>query len=624
MRFGPDEEQGFEAARRSLLDRYETDRRNSQPEPDLFVASLMLEYRWGYGDGRIVDWSRGDVQDFLGDWLPRKATLSPQDIDEVPGDMRAFLEWLDRVGLLGGEALSRLLTAVDATTPAFRSAAVDPSRRGVAGRVVAAMMAEGVDPTDEGAIDRWMAGFNQRPIAERDRILGFDQGRPDDDLDADDLDEESWVGDREPLPVVELAPTTELAAAATASVTLGRLTTVTRFLAQRRKLTQKGHLNLADGRALATELGVDFEARYGDLAWPVRSSGDVYLLTTSFRWARGAGFIKVRLGWASATARGTALGKRPNEDWLAAFTAWVEGKVKDEHGSWTHDHLEELSQDLPMHLYRSGPLTVTQVGDLAVELFDLEYGRGAVTQGGLDPRPWLREGITTWTLEPLVELGAITVTDDSVALTPLGRWGTNRWLRAQGVDAPVMGEFAESTAEVLLAACAERSLEAAEAEIRAWIAAREGPGVAALRLGEVAGDGGDLALLAFHALSLVGPEAEPVVRDLVDSPVRGQALVWLSQHGFEDPETLPTDLLQGMLVGTFAVTLDREGAEALVARLQDLGPDVEQIRWVEDLERVDEARVNDLLAAIGRQHPSRPVAKAARAALFKRKGLRLS
>ena len=126
------------------------------------------------------------------------------------------------------------------------------------------------------------------------------------------------------------------------------------------------------------------------------------------------------------------------------------------------------------------------------------------------------------------------------------------------------------------------------------------------------------AVAAIH-----GPRLERLLEKLVDSPVRGQALVWLTQHGFEDPSTLPPDVLAAMMVSTFAITLDHEGGEALVAQLTDLGTGVEQIRWIDSLERVHEPRVNDLLAAIGRSHPDHAVAKAARTTLFKRKGLRL-
>ena len=158
---------------------------------------------------------------------------------------------------------------------------------------------------------------------------------------------------------------------------------------------------------------------------------------------------------------------------------------------------------------------------------------------------------------------------------------------------------------------------------RAWIAAR--PETAAGELGEAAAGSADLRVLAFHALGIVGPAAEPVVRALVDEPAtRGMALLWLAQHGHMDPDALPTELLQGMLLEVFIQDLDTDGIGAVVEHLDELGPEPEQVRWVEGLLRVDDPRATDLLQAIGREHPRKAVAKAARAIAFKRLGLRLN
>lgn len=43
---------------------------------------------------------------------------------------------------------------------------------GVAGALLAAMLEEGVDPSDPAALERWMNDFNSRSLAERDRIVG--------------------------------------------------------------------------------------------------------------------------------------------------------------------------------------------------------------------------------------------------------------------------------------------------------------------------------------------------------------------------------------------------------------------------------------------------------------------
>jgi hypothetical protein len=79
----------------------------------------------------------------------------------------------------------------------------------------------------------------------------------------------------------------------------------------------------------------------------------------------------------------------------------------------------------------------------------------------------------------------------------------------------------------------------------------------------------------------------------------------------------------GMLVGSTMEILDDEGPEAMVEHLRSQGPESEQLRLIEGLEDVEHPRTTELLQAIGRHHPSKRVASAARAAAFKRLGLQV-
>ena len=47
----------------------------------------------------------------------------------------------------------------------------DVDQFGPAKRLGNAMLADGVDPLDQGAVDRWIQDFNARPLADRDRLL---------------------------------------------------------------------------------------------------------------------------------------------------------------------------------------------------------------------------------------------------------------------------------------------------------------------------------------------------------------------------------------------------------------------------------------------------------------------
>jgi hypothetical protein len=62
--------------------------------------------------------------------------------------------------------------AVATFAPAFRKAVTDRRSFGHAKAVTDAMLATGVDLPDQDAVARWIAQFNERPIQERDVVLG--------------------------------------------------------------------------------------------------------------------------------------------------------------------------------------------------------------------------------------------------------------------------------------------------------------------------------------------------------------------------------------------------------------------------------------------------------------------
>lgn len=235
-RFGPDDEDVFHATRDALLEGYRIDCQGRGDAPDGFVASIMLDYKWGYGDGRIVDWRRADVDDLLLSHFPRKVTLDDGDLLRVAPDVADFLAFLDRRGLLRGDPLPSLREAATSLGPAFVEAMGDPAGFGMAKQVFAQMRADGVDTGEPSAIDDWVADVNARGDEERQLLLGPEP--------------EPAV-----FPPVVLAPTDELERAAVASPIVARLSAFVRAIGKGRKLTQQGNLTLADGRALVESLG---------------------------------------------------------------------------------------------------------------------------------------------------------------------------------------------------------------------------------------------------------------------------------------------------------------------------------------------------------------------------------
>ncbi len=606
-RFGPDDERAFYATRDQLIDSF---RSTIEQDTDGFVASAMLDYKWGYADGRIFHWTRPELEDLLLGHFPRKVAIDQEDILRVVPELGDFLRFLQRTNRLTGDSLPDLLDELGELRPDFVSAMQDPANFGMAKTVFARMQAEGVDVLQPGAIDRWIEEFNARPFEARGAILAAPKP------------------ESAPLPPVEIPDERELESSALSSEALARLVAFARYVGSGRKLTQKGHLTLEDGRALVELLdtGDEVDQRIGDKTFRTHSTAELPMLTLTFRWARAAGFVKIRHGRVSMTARGASLGQKPLEDWRAALEGFLgcdpivrrfPAAHGRQHGPFWAEVLVELLQELPFTVYAMGSLDLKLLHDAAWQQVEDRFMLDRPPDVLEFWRQMMESDIDRLILGTLAGLGAVTVAEGSVSLTPLGLWATNRMLRARGEAAPVIGEYAGSDASELLHACASMPLEAAEREIRVWVDAR--PTTAAHELG-LAARSGDLPLMALHAVSFVGPQGEAEIRQLLASDsLRPQAELWLVQHGYEDSSSLSPETLQTAMVEAIAVEIDEGGPVAATAQFQSLGPEEEQADLVGRLVRAEHPRTSEVLETIGRYHPSKSVAKAARKAAFKRR-----
>ncbi|BBA96599.1 hypothetical protein RVR_1966 [Actinacidiphila reveromycinica] len=252
-------------------------------------------------------------------------------------------------------------------------------------------------------------------------------------------------------------------------------------------------------------------------------------------------------------------------------------------------------------LEATGLVAYTPMDDALVEEADDE---GAVPLGGGPDEP---------DEEEIARYGA-------VRLTPLGVYGVRERLTDAGVPAPVLGDLAGADADDLLGALGSYPDHAVRIEAEAWLARREPGKAAAQLLAAAQGDGADgptRRLVCQQVLALLGAQAEPAVRDVLDDPrLGGLARVWLSERNAPDVPAPTTDMVYWLTIDTIAAQLaaDEDAGELaslvteLVARHEEFFADA----W-----RVEHPATAAVLEAIGRLHPDRPTAKASRKAAFK-------
>ncbi|MEU4798945.1 hypothetical protein [Streptomyces sp. NPDC023327] len=207
-----------------------------------------------------------------------------------------------------------------------------------------------------------------------------------------------------------------------------------------------------------------------------------------------------------------------------------------------------------------------------------------------------------------------------VRLTPLGLYGVRARMLEAGVDAPAVGDLADKGADALLAGTSGFPQAAAQAEIEQWLARHEPLGAARELLAAACGgdEGAPLRRLRCQqALSLVGGEAEPALREVLDDPeLGGLARVWLAEQGAADVPAPSEALIFWLTIDTLAAQLAAEGnsdeLQGLVEGLAQQHSGFFAQAW-----RVEHPATADVLDAMGRLHPDKKVAKEARKAAFK-------
>lgn len=632
--FGPDDGDGFDSARRTLLDRFEawlTD--DADPADVAGEAGLALDWKWGYGDGDLGHWTVSDISEFLLEWCPRKLSVSPAECVTIPASIAAFTAFLGDAGLLhpGSSSADDLARAAADMADAFVAAMGDPANFGMAKSLFASAAADGVDMTDPDRVQEWIAEFNARPEEDRRGII------PDTAMAA---------GRRPAMPPVVPPEDADVAASQAGAPILAKFAALAEFVGDGRKLTKTGNFTLADARVLVGLLATGdlMDPKIGDRTFRTTSSGELWALRQIFAWARKAGVVRVAHGRVHATKKGLGIARDPAAFFDRAVDALLAvgplASQRDHDGWLAWPEVTALLDRFTVALL-TGPYLAQRplpIEDLCSEATDAVLEAFEFTHT-TDDRVARRVAIDVVDLVEALELAGVVRRTDvveaddaelvgrrrlggSVELTAAGVATTRRLLVEAGYEAPTAGRFTDSTATELLLGTDADGLPAMVAEVEAW-RRRRSPEQAARELSDAVRALRDPALvnLALAVMSEIDiGVAGPEVRSLAGDPAtRGFALCWLVDHDLEDPSVLfdPDDL--SWFVDVLAQRVVTRGPEGLSDTLALAGDHQRQVELIGRLWRLPSTATEFVLAAIGEVHPVKAVAKAARKALFQRR-----
>ena len=235
-------------------------------------------------------------------------------------------------------------------------------------------------------------------------------------------------------------------------------------------------------------------------------------------------------------------------------------------------------------------------------------------------------------LGKLREMRALNEADDLIRLSPLALAALHEQLVEAGVEIPLLPATAAELSGSELLAMAEGVSDAEfEAEADAWTEAR-GSDAAARDLLELAalGDPGE-RMLAVAAVTRIGAPAEPALRASLEVPaVRAYAKVALiSLGGIDvaiDPDaTIPPELELGpedlawVATDLLALACDDEypDPDDLAVSFREAVPLGQEPELFEAMARGAHPDAENVLVHLGKYHPDKNVAKAARTAAHK-------
>ncbi|AEV81096.1 hypothetical protein ACWT_0082 [Actinoplanes sp. SE50] len=132
-------------------------------QPSLqFCLGLLVDHAASLSSGDPLRWSPAVAGFFLLDWVHRRAVLDIDDAAMLPRVVRAWSAYATWRRGLPPAAVAETAAEVEKLVPEFARLYSTGERRSPATAAVAQLIAEGVDPSDDSAIDAWLQANRDR------------------------------------------------------------------------------------------------------------------------------------------------------------------------------------------------------------------------------------------------------------------------------------------------------------------------------------------------------------------------------------------------------------------------------------------------------------------------------
>ncbi len=299
---------------------------------------------------------------------------------------------------------------------------------------------------------------------------------------------------------------------------------------------------------------------------------------------------------------------------------------------WFAEDLDQYLTALLIDLYRNGEDSIDDLVEDTWEWLNDKYDLSDEPPMKLELHHDLVASALRRALDLFAELGIVGVRDieeiptrygnpDLVGgrakLTPLGTWAVQRFA-SRITSAPVVGALRDATAAELLTAAADLPTEEATVEIDTWATDR-GAAAAADLVAALPSAGETERGLGFRALLRIGPGAADAVDTIADHPELAPYVTVCRADTLSatEAEVDCGDDPERYVLLLHAVIELWGPAAATATWAANAAQSVGSPAMLDRVWRVKRPETEEVLAAIGGNHPDKTVSKAARKALFK-------